>query len=196
MDIMEPVPYVRIASGYALLGLVLPNLNNSNIQNISRASNSCGNPLFSWMFWTSYTKNQVIKHANFVLRWRSNLIGVAKERRFDHRRRESGAKQFQDGPKFMLKLASWPKPLPQRHNDVNFQKLVWKCSLRWILCTHYWASSAHSSVNVSAYLRPSSQPGCCILLSPRKASSRLKCWLKSVPMPTAVCIHKIHSKHS
>ena len=52
---MEPVPYVRIASGYTLLRLGISNLNNSNIQNISRASNSCGNPLFSWMFWILYT---------------------------------------------------------------------------------------------------------------------------------------------
>ena len=57
-------------------------------------------------------KKQVISHANFVLRRRSNLIGVAKERRLGHRHRESGAKQFKDCPKFVLKLASRPKPPP------------------------------------------------------------------------------------
>ena len=36
------------------------------------------------------------------------IIDVAKERRLDHRHRESGAKQFKDGPKFMLKLAARP----------------------------------------------------------------------------------------
>ena len=47
------------------------------------------------------TKKQVIKYANFVHRRRSNLIGVAKERHLDHRHRESGTKQFKNGPKFM-----------------------------------------------------------------------------------------------
>ena len=60
MDIMEPVPYVEISSGYALLRLVLSNWNNPN----------------SYTEYTSELRtqqNQVIKHANFLLRRRWNL---------------------------------------------------------------------------------------------------------------------------
>ena len=57
-------------------------------------------------------KKQVIKHANIVLQRQSNLIGVAKECRLDHQHCESGAIQFEDGPMFMLKLASRSKPPP------------------------------------------------------------------------------------
>ena len=45
---------------------------------------------------------------------------------------EGGSRPFikKDGSKFMLKLASWPQPPVQCHNDVNFLKIVWKCPLR------------------------------------------------------------------
>ena len=67
--------------------LVLSNLNNFIIQNISHYSNSCGSPMFSWMVWTSYKKPSdqpcqlhalmTIEFKSFQWRWNREAGGPA-----------------------------------------------------------------------------------------------------------------------